>query len=504
MHILRGAFAHCKSFATASLHFVMSFIHSNLKSWSALVKIYALFLTIFVTAPVSAHATILWSYPGAILVHNNNPGTDILHGAIAPQGTNSGRTIYLRLRIYPYSDAATEAISFYSCGVFFYYKGQEHLGIGNGFEALAYSAINMTGGKKGLQDFDSATPDLGKEWEYVRKGIPKTIVTKIEFHPGQDAHVTVWLAPDLDPGATENSQRTNLITQFEADATFDEIRVIHRGAGDGWEFSDLAIATAFEDFDRLHFWQRKLFVGLTMGGLLLAVGTTVRLLERRRSQLQIRRLEKESAVAMERARIARDIHDELGASLTKIHKLAGMLDQPDDRQAGPNQHSKIISQTARDTIQTMDEIVWAVNPKNDTLKEMADYLVFFTEDFLRPSGIACRLEVPLNLPDIPVTAEVRHSFFMVVKEALNNAVKHAAASQLKFGLSYEKSRLKAEIADNGCGFRLDETAKAGDGLENMRRRMLAIGGAFNIRSNPGQGTAVQLEVLLPADRTFVQ
>jgi signal transduction histidine kinase len=482
-------------------HFLMSFIRSNSKSWSSITSPKALLAVILVSVSVSAHATILWSYSRAILVHDNSPGVDILHGAIAPQGTNSSRTLYLRLQIDPYSDAATEAISFYSCGLFFYGKGQEHLGIGNGWEACAYSAINMTGGKKGLQDFVSATPDLGKEWEYVRKGIPKTIVAKIEFHPGQDAHVTVWLAPNLDPGATENNQPTNLITQFEADAIFDEIRLIHRGSGDGWKFSDLAIATAFEDFVRPHFWQRKLFVGFTIGGLLLTVGTAARLLERRRSQKQIRRLERESAVAMERARIARDIHDELGASLTKIYKLAEMLDQPDDRQAGSSQHSKIILHTTRDTIQTMDEIVWAVNPKNDTLKEMADYLVFFTEDFLRPSGIACKLDVPLGLPDIPVTAEVRHNLFMVVKEALNNAVKHAAASQITFGLSYNDSTLKAAITDHGRGFRLEETAKAGDGLENMRRRTLAIGGELSIKSAPGQGTTVQLRVLLPADGT---
>jgi two-component system sensor histidine kinase UhpB len=90
--------------------------------------------------------------------------------------------------------------------------------------------------------------------------------------------------------------------------------------------------------------------------------------------------------------------------------------------------------------------------------------------------------------------------FMVVKEAMNNAVKHAAASQIKFGLSYNAYKLRAEVTDNGHGFRLDETGKAGDGLENMRRRMLAIGGELNIQSDPGQGTVVQFQVSLPAGR----
>jgi signal transduction histidine kinase len=443
----------------------------------------------------SARASVLWSHPGSVFVHSNGAGEDILHGAVAPQGTNSSRTLFVKFRVDPYSDAATEAIAFYEAGLFFYEKGAQHLGLGSGWVALAYSAININGGKLGLQDFNSATPDLGKEWEYVRKGIPKIIVAKIAYLPGHDAHVTVWLNPNLAPGATEINQPTNCVTQFDANATIDEIHLIHKGAGDGWKFSDLAIATSFEDFVRTPFWQRKLFIGLTMGGLLLTVAAVVRLSERRRAQRQIGRLEKESAVATERARIARDIHDELGASLTKIHKLAEMMDQHNALHGNANTFSRTISNTARDTIQTMDEIVWAVNPKNDTLKEMADYFVFFAEEFLHSFGASCCLDVPLNLPGVPVTAEVRHNLFMGVKEAMNNAVKHAAAPQVRFGLDYTANRLTVVIADNGRGFCPDETTVMGNGLENMRRRMNAIGGEFDLKSKPGEGTTVRLQVL---------
>jgi signal transduction histidine kinase len=228
----------------------------------------------------------------------------------------------------------------------------------------------------------------------------------------------------------------------------------------------------------------------------LVVGITARFMERRRSQHQIRRLEREGAVATERARIARDIHDDLGASLTKIHKLAELMDEHTQTQIASNKISKTISQTARDTIQTMDEIVWAVNPKNDTLKEMADYLVFFTEDLLRPSGLACKLNVPLNLPDIPATAEVRHNLLLVVKEALNNAVKHSGATEVTFSLNYAADKLEVEIADNGRGFRIETAENTGDGLENMQRRVTAIGGALEIKSDPSQGTSVRIRVLL--------
>lgn len=473
-----------------NLVFVFHFEGIHQKNW--LVK--TVLACVLLAFPGSTRATILWSLPGPVLVHENGAGHDVLHGAIPPQDTNSRRTLYLKFRVDAYSDAATEGIAFYEAGVFFYEKGVQHLGIGNGTIALAYSAINMDGGKLGLQDFNSSNPDLGKEWEYVRKGIPKTIVTKIEYLPDHHAHITVWLNPNLAPGANEINQPTNCVTKFDADATFDEIHLIHQGAGDGWKISDLAIGTSFEDFVRLPFWQRKSFMGTTMVGLLLAVGITVRLLERRRSQGQIRMLEQERVVAAERARIARDIHDELGASLTKIHKLAEMMDQQSEVGDQPDTVSKTISNTARDTIQTMDEIVWAVNPKNDTLKEMADYLVFFTEDFLRPSKITCRLDVSLDLPAIPVTAEVRHNLFMVVKEALNNAVKHADAGQIRFGLDYVANKLTVEIADNGRGFCFDKLAATGNGLENMQKRISAIGGELKIQSQPGQGTTVSLQV----------
>jgi signal transduction histidine kinase len=460
------------------------------------------FVGTLLTYSITASAAIMWSQSGPILVHNNGAGEDILHGAIPPQGTNSNRTLFLKFRVDPYSDAAMEGTgisTFYEAGVFLYQNGTQHLGIGNGLQATAYSAINVpTNGPSvrwGSLDFYTAEPELGKEYQCVRKGTPVIFLVKIEYIPGHDAHITVWLNPHLSLDATEMNQPTNIVTRFEANATFDEIRLLHRGPGDGWKFSNLAIASSFEDFIQPRFWQRKSFMGLIMGGLLVVVAITVRISERRRAQRQIRELEQDRAVAAERARIARDIHDELGASLTKICKLAEMMDQHHETQDHANTLSKTISGTARNTIQTMDEIVWAVNPKNDTLKEMADYLVFFTEDFLHPSGISCRLDVPLNLPDIPVTAEVRHNLYMVVKEALNNAVKHAAANQIRFGLEYTANRLTVEIADNGQGFHPDKITVVGNGLENMRRRISAIGGKFHLQSEPGSGTTVRLQVL---------
>ncbi|MDB6108991.1 MAG: Integral rane sensor signal transduction histidine kinase [Pedosphaera sp.] len=450
--------------------------------------------------PGSAPATILWSQPGATLVCNNGQGEDLFHGAVKPQDSNSTSTLYFRFHVDPLADSATKSIGDFDAGFMFFEHGEEHFGLGNSREAWAYCAVNITNSLKGYVDLNSATPEPGFNWEYMRTGTPKYIAFKVEYVPGHNARVTAWLNPNLSLGATEINQPTNIVTRFEAKATFDEIRLLHRGGKGGWKFSQLVVATSFEDLLFSHFWQRGWFFAVAGGGLLVGVAGTAQLLERRCTQRQIRRLERESAVATERARIARDIHDELGASLTKIHKLAEMLDEQNESRNHAGTIPRTISRTARDTIQTMDEIVWAVNPKNDTLKEMADYLVYFTQDFLQPSGIACSLDVPLKLPDLTVTAEVRHNVFMVVKEALNNAVKHAAAQQVRFAFDCTANQLSVEIADNGRGFSPAATTPAGNGLENMRRRMGAIGGEFDLQSEPGCGTTVRLRVLFQAGK----
>jgi len=450
--------------------------------------------------PFSAYTSVLWNRPDTEFICNNGKGEDILHGAIKPQDSNSSATLYFRFRVDPIADSATKSIGDYDAGLVFFDRGGQHLGFGSSKMAWAYCAMNVPNSQKGYVDLNSMIPEPGFNWEYIRAGTHKYIAFRIDYVPGHDARVTAWLNPDLSLSATEIKQSTNLVTRFEANATFDEIHLLHDGPTGGWKFSQIMAGTSFEDLRLTHFWQSRWFLAATSGGLLALVVVTVQLVERRRSHRNIRRLEKETALAAERARIARDIHDELGASLTKIQKLADTMNQNHEFQDNSSPLPKVISDTACDSIRAMDEIVWAVNPENDTLNALADYLVYFTEDFLRQTGIAFTLEVPLKLPEYPIAAEVRHNLYMVVKEALNNAVKHAGARQIKFGLDFTPKQLTVHIHDNGCGFRPDEKKPTRNGLKNMRNRLSAIGGVLDLQSEPGQGTSITLKVILSKNK----
>src|SRR5882724_4400922 len=236
------------------------------------------------------------------------------------------------------------------------------------------------------------------------------------------------------------------------------------------------------------FYQTWWFRLAAIVGGAAAVGATVVFVTRRRVRDRLEQLERQQAVERERARIARDIHDDLGASLTRITMLSQTVrGELDDRQQAAADIDQIYG-TARELTRAMDEIVWAVNPKHDTVDSLVTYLGRFAQTFLGTAGIRCRLEVPLQLLAWTVTAEIRHNVFLAFKEALNNAVKHAGASEVRISLEVRPSGLLLLVADNGSGFEIngfenslaihpDSTRLAtGNGLLNMRKRLDEIGG----------------------------
>lgn len=456
---------------------------------------------VLLASAAGAEGKILWSRPGTTLVHEGVPEESLSLEEVKPRDGSSSDTLYFKFEVDPLSDSLTETSSArYLAGMVFFAAGREHLGIGNAWKARGYSAFNTAGAgprNDGVGEFDlpSSDPEQGKDFEYVRRGTPRTIVFKIQYLPGEPAQITAWLDPELSLGATEASQSPKIQARFRADATFDEIRLRHQGGGDGWKFSDLAIATTFEDLVRPHFWQRGWFLGLVAGGVLVFVAFAVQLLERRRAHRRIQWLERERVVAVERARIARDIHDELGAELAQIGLLADIGGGGTASAGEMDRNFARIARHARGVVAALDEIVWAVNPRNDNLARLADYLCRIADECFEETSIRCRKEVPTGLPDFPVSSETRHDLTLAVKEAFTNLLKHSGASEAWLRLAWSEPNLTICVEDNGGGFE-SPIARRGNGLDNQRTRLERNGGTVELKSAPGCGTRLIFRIRL--------
>jgi signal transduction histidine kinase len=244
------------------------------------------------------------------------------------------------------------------------------------------------------------------------------------------------------------------------------------------------------------FWQTLWFravVILCLGAIAIAI---VRYISTQKLKREVQLHKQHEELERERARIARDLHDQLGANLTQV-ALLGEMAQEDKNSPGEIElHAQQISHTARETTRALDEIVWAVNPANDTLEGLANYACKYAQEYLALAGLRYRADVPTQLPATEIPPEVRHNVFLAFKESVNNVVKHAHASEVWIRLHLAPENFIFEIEDNGRGLG-DVNSKAAqmrNGLRNMKKRMADIGGEFSIAPGENGGTIVRLTV----------
>jgi len=255
-------------------------------------------------------------------------------------------------------------------------------------------------------------------------------------------------------------------------------------------------------------WERgsvRSLAGLTLLGAMAATAYSI---GRARVRRKLARSEQQRAVEQERQRIAANIHDDLGASLTRITLLSDLA-REGAVAGGIAAEMDQIHKTSCELTRSMDEIVWAVDPEHDTLDSLVTYLGKFAQDLLRVANTRCRLHIPTTVPAIGVSSHVRHNLFLAVKEALHNVIKHAAATEARLHFSLETDAFVLVVADNGRGFIPTEHAgnpvlhagqiSGGNGLRNISRRLREIGGRCEVVSAPGQGTEIRLRVPLPPD-----
>jgi len=239
---------------------------------------------------------------------------------------------------------------------------------------------------------------------------------------------------------------------------------------------------------------------------------------RLRGLRKILALQQQAALERERARIAQDMHDDLGASLTKIAILSEIAKQEIETKERAGAEVAQIAATARTVVDNISELVWATNPKNDTLDNLVAYLREHTACYFDDTPIQCRLAFPENVPTLPINAETRRGIFLVVKEALHNIVKHSGATKVEVRVGVKRSTLNVQrstfdaaeridktdtgevdgveisIADNGRGFDPAAVSRFSNGLQNMRQRVVQLGGTFDLESQPGAGTHIKIAV----------
>jgi len=256
-----------------------------------------------------------------------------------------------------------------------------------------------------------------------------------------------------------------------------------------------------------HFWETLWFdclVSVFLAGIALGTGRFAMMRKLRR---KLEQLKQQQAIEHERERIAKDIHDDLGAGLTQIMLQSSLARRGSQEQS--EAHLDQISGTARELVGAMDEIVWAIDPENDTLDGLVTYIGKFVEEYVTQAGLRCRLDLPPELPHLVLSAEARHNLYLAIKEALNNAVKHAQASEISFALKLQTSSFTLLVKDDGRGFIPGATGtspadslriSSGHGLRHLASRLEKIGGTSTIRSVPGQGTEVELTIMIQGDR----
>jgi signal transduction histidine kinase/ligand-binding sensor domain-containing protein len=273
-------------------------------------------------------------------------------------------------------------------------------------------------------------------------------------------------------------------------------RVMGSSNGGRWNGSGAAVDFTVQPY----FYQTLWFLIPAAAGVLGGAVFAARRIVTAKYRRQLARLEQQNAIERDRARIAKDIHDDVGAGLTQITLLTELARREPER---VGKHLDHIAGSARRLTRAMDEIVWAVDPHHDTLEGLMDYISAYAEDFLRTAGIRCRMDLPVTLPAARVEAELRYNLFLALKEALNNVVKHAQATEVWLRLRLEAETFTLIVEDNGRGLpaaghgassgRADRIA-AGFGLSNLGERLAAVAGRCEIHSRSGHGTRVEMTV----------
>jgi signal transduction histidine kinase len=233
------------------------------------------------------------------------------------------------------------------------------------------------------------------------------------------------------------------------------------------------------------FWQRWWFVSLVALALLALAYAVYRY--RKLRQVELERVRK---------RIATDLHDDIGAGLSRIAVLSEVARHEADGSPVKERLSTIAG-ASRELVDSMSDIVWVINPERDQLRDLTQRMRRFASDVFAARETGLIFRVPGPEQQLKVGADVRRQVFLIFKEAINNVVRHAECATVEVELSVEAQNFALTVRDDGCGFDVN-AAGEGNGLASMRMRAQLLGGELHLDSNAGQGTTLILRAPLKA------
>jgi len=247
----------------------------------------------------------------------------------------------------------------------------------------------------------------------------------------------------------------------------------------------------------LRFWQTTWFMGTVLTICAVALGLSLRLTAKLALQTRAQQL-----LDLERVRIARDIHDDLGAALTQLVLQCEVARTEFPEESTARSYFSHFCERTRAASQALDEVVWAVNSKRDTLRDFSSYLCKYAQTALSSTPIRCRLDIQPDMPASVFDLSVRRGLLLAVKESLNNAAKHSEATELLLCIYKEEEHVVVIVEDKGKGFDPNLLSGEGNGLQNMMQRLEDLGGTCRITSAVNAGCRVEFRMPLanPAAR----
>lgn len=248
---------------------------------------------------------------------------------------------------------------------------------------------------------------------------------------------------------------------------------------------------------RQPYWKQAWFLPLVAAAGVILVAWSLFRNYRRRARARLGTIRQANAMARDRARIARDMHDDLGTRVSLMKHAAAVVRDAIDRDPTQARHQALrLDSAASDLVRAMDGLVWAVNPANDTVEHLASHLSGVAQEIFRDAPVTLRLAIPTDLPAVLLRSDFRHHFSLAVKEALHNILKHAGPCEASLLLTVDGGCLVSIITDTGHGFD-PAHPKAGNGLLNLIARAGEMHGSCEIQSSPATGTRVVLRCPLP-------